>query len=248
MGGYCYMMILYETHLTWLRRIFAGKGLIIALVVGFLAVESIVAACFLSLMHLNTSNNWATRSEQVLIEVERMRSIVTGAEAHQRGYLITGSDEYLAPYREALDMLQEQIRRIGSLTRDNSMQQDRVAYLATQVDQRSDEMEQAIALRRAKGLPVAKSIVTQNRQNRTMDTIHDITGQIRDEETRVLARNRADSEAWTFTTGSLALVFFLLNAVVFALCGLVMKLARSSQAQAERLVHALRPSATSAAR
>lgn len=39
-------MILYETQLTWLRRIFAGKGLIMALVVGFLAVESIVAACF----------------------------------------------------------------------------------------------------------------------------------------------------------------------------------------------------------
>lgn len=219
-----------------------------ALVVGFLAVECIVAACFLSLLHFKTSNNWATRSEQVLIELERMRSIVTGAETHQRGYLITGSDEYLAPYREALDMLQEQIRRIGSLTRDNSLQQDRVAYLATQVDQRSDEMEQVIATRRTKGLPVAKSVVTQNRQNRTMDTIHDITGQMRDEETRVLARNRADSDAWALTTGSLALVFFLLNAVVFALCGVVMKLALSSQAQTERLVDTLRSSATPATR
>ncbi|HMW86341.1 MAG: CHASE3 domain-containing protein [Nitrospira sp.] len=239
---------MYETHLTWLRRILAGKGLIIALIVGFLAVESIVAACFLSLMHFKTSNNWATRNEQVLIELERVRSIVSGAETHQRGYLITGSDNYLAPYREALDMLQEQIRRIGSLTRDNNLQQDRVAYLATQVDQRSDEMEQAIALRRTKGLPGAKSIVTQNQLNRTMDTIHDITEQIRDEEARVLARNRADSEAWALTTGSLALVFFLLNAVVFALCGVVMKLALSSHAQTERLVDALRPSTTPATR
>ncbi|HMX91274.1 MAG: CHASE3 domain-containing protein [Nitrospira sp.] len=239
---------MYETHLTWLRRILAGKGLIIALIVGFLAVESIVAACFLSLMHFKTSNNWATRNEQVLIELERVRSIVSGAETHQRGYLITGSDNYLAPYREALDMLQEQIRRIGSLTRDNNLQQDRVAYLATQVDQRSDEMEQAIALRQTKGLPGAKSIVTQNQLNRTMDTIHDITEQIRDEEARVLARNRADSEAWALTTGSLALVFFLLNAVVFALCGVVMKLALSSHAQTERLVDALRPSTTPATR
>jgi CHASE3 domain sensor protein len=227
---------------------YAGKGLIIALVVGFLAVEAIVAACFFSFMHVKTSNNWATRSEQVLIELERVRSIVTGAETNQRGYLITGSEEYLASYREAIDMLQEQIRRIGSLTRDNSMQQDRVAYLATQVDQRSDEMELAIVTRQTKGLPNAKSVVTQNRQNRTMDTIHDITGQIREEESRVLARNRTDSEAWAFTTGSLALVFFLLNAVVFTLCGVVMKLALSSQAQAERLVHALRPSTTPATR
>ena len=231
-----------------LRRICADKSLIIALVVGFLAVESIVAAGFLSLLHFKTSNNWATRSEQVLIELERMMSTVTGAETNQRGYLITGSDQYLAPYREAIDTLEAQIRRIGSLTRDNNMQQDRVAYLATQVEQRSDEMDQAIFTRRTKGLPLAKSVVTVNQQNRTMDTIQDITGQIREEETRVLARNRADSEGWAFTTGSFAVVFFLLNAVVFALCGVVMKMALTSQVQAERLVQTLRPSATPATR
>ncbi len=198
-----------------LRRIFAGKGLMIALVVGFIAVESIVAACFLSLVHFKTSNNWATRSQQVLIELERMMSTVTGAETSQRGYLITGSDQYLAPYREAIDTLEAQIRRIGSLTRDNNLQQDRVAYLATQVEQRSDEMDHAIFTLRTKGPPFAKSVVAANQQNRTMDTIQDITAQIRDEETRILARNRADSEAWAFTTGSFAVIFVLLNAVVF---------------------------------
>jgi CHASE3 domain sensor protein len=227
-----------------LRRICAGKGPIIALVVAFLAVEAIVAACFLSLLHFKTSNNWATRSEQVLIELERMMSTVIGAVTNQRGYLITGSDQYLAPYREAINTLETQIRRIGSLTRDNHMQQNRVAYLATQVEQRSDEMDHAILTRRTQGLPVAKSVVAVNQQNRTMDTIHDITGQIREEETRVLARNRADSEAWAFTTGSFAVVFFLLNAVVFTLCGVVIKMALTTQAQAERLVQTLRPSGT----
>ena len=227
-----------------LHRLFAGKGLIIALAVGFIAVESIVAACFLSLVHFKTSNNWATRSEQVLIELERMMSTVIGAETNQRGYIITGSDQYLAPYREAINTLETQIRRIGSLTRDNDMQQNRVAYLATQVEQRSDEMDQAILTRRTQGLPVAKSVVAVNQQNRTMDTIHDITGQIREEEARVLARNRADSEAWAFTTGSFAVVFFLLNAVVFTLCGLVIKMALTTQAQAEHLVQTLRPSGT----
>ena len=41
-----------------LRRMYAGKGLIIALVVGFLAVEAIVAACFLSFMHVKTSRTF----------------------------------------------------------------------------------------------------------------------------------------------------------------------------------------------
>ncbi|MBA3754519.1 MAG: CHASE3 domain-containing protein [Nitrospira sp.] len=36
-----------------------------------------------------------------------------------RGYLITGSDRYLAPYRDAVDTVETRIRRIGSLTRHN---------------------------------------------------------------------------------------------------------------------------------
>lgn len=225
-----------------LRRLLAGKGLMIVLAVGFIAVESIVVASFLSLVHFKTSNHWATKSEQVLIELERMSSAVAGAETQQRGYLITGSDEYLPPYRQAIDTLDTQLRRIGSLTRDNSLQQDRVAFLATQVEQRGDEMDQAIATRRTKGLPHAKSVVAANQQNRTMETIQDIAAQIRDEETRVLQRHRADSEAWAFTTGSFAVAFLILNAVVFTLCGVVMKLALSSQSQAERLLQTLRPS------
>ncbi|MBX3345558.1 MAG: CHASE3 domain-containing protein [Nitrospira sp.] len=225
-----------------LRRLLAGKGLMIVLAVGFIAVESIVVASFLSLVHFKTSNHWATKSEQVLIELERMSSAVAGAETQQRGYLITGSDEYLPLYREAIDSLDTQLRRIGSLTRDNSLQQDRVAFLATQVEQRGDEMDQAIATRRTKGLPHAKSVVAANQQNRTMETIQDIAAQIRDEETRVLQRHRADSEAWAFTTGSFAVAFLILNAVVFTLCGVVMKLALSSQSQAERLLQTLRPS------
>lgn len=231
-----------------LNRLYTGKGLVITLVVGFIAVEAIIAAGFLSFVHFKTSTNWATKSEQVLIELERMSGTVAGAETQQRGYLITGSDEYLPSYREAIDTLETQLRRIGSLTRDNGLQQDRVAFLATQVEQRSDEMDQAIVTRRTKGLPVAKSVVSVNHQNRTMDTIQEITGQIRDEENRLLARHRADSEAWALTTGSFAVAFFLLNAVVFTLCGLVMKLALSNQSQAERLLQILRPSTAPGAR
>ena len=46
-----------------------------------------------------------------------------------------------------------------------------MAFLATQIDQRSDELDQAIVTRRTKGLPSAKSVVSVNHQNRTMDTI-----------------------------------------------------------------------------
>jgi methyl-accepting chemotaxis protein len=230
-----------------IHRMCASKGLFIGLIVGFVAVESMVAACFLSLLYFKTSNNGVSQSQHVLIELERMISTVTGAETNQRGYIITGIDGYLAPYRDALDNIDGHIRRIGSLTRHNPIQQDRVAYLATQVGQRSDELNHVIVTRRTEGLPFAKSVVVVNKGNRTMDSIYDIAGQIREEETQALERHRADSEVWALTTGSFAVAFSLVTALLFALCGVIMKMAMTSQTQAERIIQAFPHSSASTA-
>ncbi len=222
-----------------LRRLCAGKGLMISLIVAFIAIESIVAACFLSLLHFKASNNWMAQSQHALIELERMMGTVSGAETSQRGYLITGSDHYLVPYRDAIETIDSHVQRIGSLTRHNRTQQDHVAVLADQVSKRSDEMDQAIVTRRTQGLPFAKSVVAVAEQNRTMDMIHAIAGQIREEETRMLQAHRADSETWALTTGAFTVAFFLVTAALFGLCALVMNMALSSQSQAERILQAL---------
>ena len=228
------------------RPLLAGKGLLISLVVAFVAVESIVAACFLSVIHFKSSTDWMVQSQRTLLELERLVGNVTEAEAHQRAYILTGSEEYLPSYREAIGTLDHQIRQIGGLTRRDPRQQDRVAYLATQLVQRSDEMDQVIATRRTEGLPPAKSLVVVNRLNGTMNAIEDITGQIRDEETRRLERHKADSDVWALITGSFAAVFFLLTAVLFILCGIIMNMALMSHAQAERILQAHSPSSSSA--
>lgn len=232
-----------------LRRTWSGTGLFIGLLIGFIAVESIIAACFLSLLHFKTSNNSALRSQQVLVELERMMGAVTGVETSQRGYVITGADDDLPLYRDALDTLDAHIRHVDDLTRHNGIQQDLVVALETQVAQRADEMNHVIVARRTEGLPFAKSALVVNRHNRTMDKIHEIAGQIREEETRTLKHHREDSDAWALTTGSFAVALFLLTTVPFILCGVVMKMALAGQAQAERLLQVLpHPSPTASTR
>ena len=227
-------------------RLLAGKGLLISLIVAFVAAESIVAACFLSLIHFKNSTNWMAQSQHVLLELERLVGNVVEAETDQRAYILTGSEEYLPSYRDAIDTFDHHIRQIGGLTRRDQRQQDRVAYLAAQIEQRSDEMEQVVVTRRTQGLPHAKSLVMVNKLNGTMNEIEDVTGQIRDEETRLLERHKADSDVWAFTTGSFAAVFFLLTAVLFVLCGIIMNMALTSQEQAERILQAQSHASTSA--
>lgn len=224
-----------------LSRMGTGNGLPVSLIIAFVAVESIVAASFLSLLQFKTSTAEVSHRQQSLLELERMVGTVAGAETNQRGYLITGSEHYLAPYRDALNTLETHLRRIGVLTQDSLVQRRLVAQLENQIDRRSDEMNHAILARRTEGLPVAKSVVLVNHDHGTMNTIRQLAGQIRDEEVRALERHWADSQAWAVTAGSFTVVFFLVTAALFALCGVVLRLSLTSQAQAERLVQTTLP-------
>lgn len=223
----------------FLRRLYAGRGLMISLCLAFVAVESIVAACFLSLVHLKTAHNWVEKSHNLSLEIERAMNAVAGAETNQRGYLITGSDHYLASYRDALDTIGIQIQHLGSMTGNNANQRDRIVYLTAQVRQRLDELDSAIVTRRNESPPFAKSAVGVNQYHVTSEALHEIAWQIREEETRALERHRADSEAWAVTTGSFAVALSLVTAVVFALCGVIIKMAMMSQAHAERILQNL---------
>ena len=51
------------------------------------------------------SSRAAASASRTTIELERVISVMQDAETGQRGFLLTGDDSYLAPYREALQRL-----------------------------------------------------------------------------------------------------------------------------------------------
>ena len=53
------------------------------------------------------------RARQLLVVTDELISTVKDAETGQRGYLLTGSDEYLAPYSTALAMIPHLLDRLA---------------------------------------------------------------------------------------------------------------------------------------
>ena len=52
------------------------------------------------------------------------------AETGQRGYLLTGDETYLEPYRAAIKNVDQTVARLKNLTSDNPNQQKRIQALA----------------------------------------------------------------------------------------------------------------------
>ena len=82
---------------TFKRNLLIGFGLSL-----FLLVVSSVAS-FFSIKNLLESAFWVDHTNQVILQLENTLSVMKDAETGQRGYLLTGDDNYLDPYKGAFD-------------------------------------------------------------------------------------------------------------------------------------------------
>src|SRR6476619_5236942 len=101
------------------------------------------------IIRLIHNNSLVTHSQTVIITLERMLSTLKDAETGQRGYLITGTPSYLAPYNRAIAQIHQRVQQLQTLTSDNQNQQQRLQTLQPLVDAKLAELNQTIQLQQS---------------------------------------------------------------------------------------------------
>ena len=118
------------------------------------------------------------------------------AETGQRGFLLTGDEAYLAPYRSATRKLDRVLGELKSSTADNPYQQRRVQAIETLTEKKLAELQKTIDLRRTKGLAAANQIVLGGEGKQWMDQIRAVLTDMQEEEDRIRAlRNQEMNDA-----------------------------------------------------
>jgi CHASE3 domain sensor protein len=222
----------------WLYK-FSRTTVVVSLVVAFIALQSIAAAGFLSLLHFRSATQGVSHTQQVLLELESFVNSLMTVETGQRGYVLTGAEQYLSPYRESLNTIQQHVRRLGDLTRDNPVQQQRVAHLENQVDERLNEIGQVIVARHTDGLQAARDLVLTHHNRQTMDSIQQTVTQMRDQELRHLQARSEDSTTWALTAGAFSVVLFLFMFTIFGFSIALSVLALNTHRQAQDVLGSL---------
>jgi methyl-accepting chemotaxis protein len=96
------------------------------------------------------------------------------AETGQRGYLLTGDEAYLEPYREAIRSLDEVMGNLKKLTSDNPNQQKHIQALQPLIEKKLAELQQTIELRKKEGLAGANQVVLGGQGKYWMDQIRTV--------------------------------------------------------------------------
>ncbi|MGC1720722.1 MAG: CHASE3 domain-containing protein [Isosphaeraceae bacterium] len=172
------------------RTVLVGAGLFAALLV------AIAALTYRNTSQLNEDARWVAHTNKVLDLTGEVLLAIVDAETGQRGFLLTGRDEYLEPYNSARKRLEGLLATLKEETRDNPRQQNRIAKLAGMTAVRLAGFEQAIELRR-KSEQEAQALILTGLAKAQMDAIRELVGEMRKDEHDLLRdRQRRSSLAY----------------------------------------------------
>ena len=168
-------------HLTPLNR---------TLVVTTVLAALIVAVVFWLDARNKSDDEWVIHSLAIREQLTRVLSLVQSAESGQRGYLLTGRDDYLTPYDQAAEQVPASLDRLSHLV-DNEQRQQQVMELRRLVNAKLAELRATVEEREAGHTEAALTTVNSDAGLRLMQDVRDRISAIQSAEDRLLARRQS---------------------------------------------------------
>lgn len=117
---------------------------------------------------------------------------LSDAETGQRGYLLTGRDEYREPYDKGLKRIAESFRYLDAYYSANEKPTEILRKLHVATESKLSELALTLSLQRQGKLKEAQEIVLSNIGKEQMDTFRAVSAELLDFETQSVARGRKD--------------------------------------------------------
>jgi PAS domain S-box-containing protein len=158
------------------RRMILAGSVAAALILMFVGWES-----YQQTIRVNEAADARKYSYEAQLTLDELVARLVDAETGQRGYLLTGNEAYLEPYREAIKNLDQVMGQLKVLTANDPNQQKHVQALEPLIEKKLAELQMTIDLRRKEGFAAANQVVVAGQGKQWMDQIRVVVGEMRDE-------------------------------------------------------------------
>ncbi|HZU30847.1 MAG TPA: CHASE3 domain-containing protein [Candidatus Angelobacter sp.] len=177
---------------------------------------------------------WVEHTQNVLLELSTVESLLKDAETGQRGFLYTGEPRYLEPYNNAVNQIDSHLSSLAELVADNPQQTAHIPELRSLTKQKLDELARTIQLYGENQKEEARTVVLSDTGRKLMVDIHALVAQMqRDESSLESARLRDVSRS------ARSLVRTIYFTTILASVGLVLLAFYILREMAERENHAM---------
>ncbi len=172
-----------------------GKKIALGFALSFVLLATIGILAYRSVESLTKTSYAVTHSHAVVEHLANVLNQLTDVETGQRGFVITGDEAYLEPYRSGTTAVPKLMEELRELTADNPNQQRRLAEASALVAARLAEADRGIEVRRTEGFDAAQKFIAAGDGKRTMDALRQVLGAMDDDERETLKQRAADVEA-----------------------------------------------------
>jgi len=176
----------------------------------------------------NDSFNYVMQTYKVLDMFEQTQAQIVDAEANQRGYFLTGREEYLEPYRHAMQSIHDDLVDLKKLTRNEPAQQANLAVLEKMVN---DELvfDPATVFASGQVTTNASVVALTAHGKEKLEHMRRILFQAHEEQQQALSKHQLAAEQDVVSSQMMSLV--LIVAVAMALVMVVVILLRLEKLQ-----------------
>ncbi len=169
--------------------------------------------------HLVENDHWVTHTTLVRESIARLFAGVVEAESGQRGFVITGHEDFLVPYTRAMSEVERNYSELRALIADNPAQIRRAEAIRALIAKRDAELKEVIALKRTGGVDQAAQSIIGGEGFRTMQDLRAAVHDMDRAEEELLVQRREDAETSSVTTRKVILWGSLLGTGFVALVG-----------------------------
>ena len=173
-----------------LGRKLAGGSLLsftLLIIIGLVAYRCIVK--------LADGSEWVTHTHIVLERIGEVANDLKDAQRGERGYLLTGDEQFLEPYTQGTTNLFQVTQELRRLTADNPHQQKRLDGLDDLIKNLVDELRRGVELRKAGDNSDMAKLVRTGADRRLIGDVTRVLGDMAEEEHSLLAQRAAEESA-----------------------------------------------------
>jgi signal transduction histidine kinase/CheY-like chemotaxis protein len=185
-----------------------------SLIVTTVLAALIVATAFWLGARNKSDDQWVVHSLAVRDQLTRVLSLVQSAETGQRGYLLTGRDNYLGPYRMAIEQLPAMLDRTEKLVGDNPQHVQEVVQLRRLIADKLDELRSTVDDYKAGHAEAALATVNNDKGFQLMAEIRRLIEAMQADEDQLLtARQSTAARSGMLLQAGVAVAFLLICGV-----------------------------------
>ncbi len=198
-----------------------GKKIAIGYAVALMLFLIVGVITFRNTTMLVQTSDWVSHTYEVIEHVKTVRSELKDLETGQRGFLLTGQNSYLEPYISGKIELSDAMQDLREKTMDNQSQQRRLDLLEPIIEQKINELEKAINIRKEKGFEDALAVVSTDVGKQIMDELRRMTYEIENAERELLSQRHLDSRNKAEASQVLTIFFVTISIIALTIIGTI---------------------------